>query len=101
MIEIVIFVIIMVIVSQNNKKKKKAATQTTAPKQPTPKKEYSHVEPTKAYRAARNAAERYEEWFPVPEGKKVVRCGYCAANNLIPRERRRDQYTCYFCREEL
>lgn len=59
------------------------------------------IEPTKAYRPPRNAGERYEEWMPVPEGKQVCRCGYCGADNLIPKRSNPKDYSCYFCREEL
>lgn len=123
MIEIIIFIIIMTVLSQKNKKKKEVSRNAvpTAPPvskkpqpspqpgkakakavpKPKPSEDYSYVEPSRSYRPARNAAQRYEEWFPVPEGKEVVRCRYCAADNLIPRGSRREQYTCYFCREEL
>ena len=59
------------------------------------------VEPSRPYRAPHNAGERYEEWMPVPEGKKVCRCSYCAADNLIPKGADPSHYSCYFCREEL
>lgn len=59
------------------------------------------VEPSKSYRPAPNAGERYEEWMPVPEGKQVCRCGYCGADNLIPKRSDPKNYSCYFCREEL
>ena len=59
------------------------------------------VEPSRPYRAPHNAGERYEEWMPVPEGKKVCRCSYCAADNLIPKGADPSNYSCYFCREEL
>ncbi len=54
-----------------------------------------------SYRRAANAGERYEEWMPVPEGKRVCRCGYCGADNLIPKNSDPKDYTCYFCREDL
>ena len=84
-------------------------TKTAVPNRPNPEKEASDaktsartfIEPTKRYRAPHNAGERYEEWMPVPEGKKVCRCGYCAADNLIPKGADPGNYTCYFCREEL
>jgi hypothetical protein len=37
---------------------------------------------------------------PVPQGKKCVICGYCAAENLVPMVPR-TKYSCYFCREPL
>ncbi|MCD7726412.1 MAG: hypothetical protein LUI12_12820 [Clostridiales bacterium] len=45
-------------------------------------------------------AERLFEGDPVPQGKKCVVCGYCAAENLVPMIPR-TQYSCYFCREPL
>lgn len=85
---------------------KKTETKTrkpvaVPPKSETPVKERTFVEPTKPYRAAYNAGERYEDWMPVPDGKKVCRCGYCGADNLIPKSSDPKNYTCYFCREEL
>lgn len=59
------------------------------------------IEPTRPYQPARNAGERYEEWMSVPEGKRVCHCGYCGADNLIPKHSDPKNYTCYFCREEL
>lgn len=73
-------------------------SQETAPKEAA---ERTFIEPSKPYRPARNAAERYEEWMEVPPGKEVVRCGYCAADNLIPAKADPHRFTCYFCREEL
>ena len=83
--------------------------KTAVPNRPNREKEASSaetsartfVEPTKLYRAPHNTGERYEEWMPVPDGKKVCRCGYCAADNLIPKGANPSNYTCYFCREEL
>ena len=84
-------------------------TKTAVPNRPNREKEASpaeasartFIEPTRRYRAPHNAGERYEEWMPVPEGKRVCRCGYCAADNLIPKGADPGNYTCYFCREEL
>ena len=84
-------------------------TKTAVPNRPNPDKDRSSaeastrsfIEPTKRYRAPHNAGERYEEWMSVPEGKRVCRCGYCAADNLIPKGADPGNYTCYFCREEL
>ena len=83
-------------------------TKTAVPNKPKPadtsyreEPARSYVEPTRPYRAPHNAGERYEDWMPVPDGKKVCRCGYCAADNLIPKGANPSNYTCYFCREEL
>lgn len=121
MLELIIFVIIIVVILNKNKKKpaqnpsrqtppiaaapspkKPAFSQTSVNKQEPPKEEgRTFIQPTKPYRPARNAGERYEEWTPVPEGKKVCCCGYCGADNLIPKNSDPSSYTCYFCREEL
>jgi len=45
-------------------------------------------------------AGRWFEGDPVPDSRKVVKCGYCAAENLVPINDR-TKYNCYFCREEL
>lgn len=84
-------------------------TRTAVPNRPNPEKQISSsedsarsfVEPSRPYRAPHNAGERYEDWMPVPDGKKVCRCSYCAADNLIPKGANPSNYTCYFCREEL
>lgn len=36
----------------------------------------------------------------IPQGKRVVCCGYCGAENLVPMVPR-TRYSCYFCREPL
>lgn len=126
MLELIIFIIIIVVILNKNKQKqakkpsrkeppvvaspspkKTSPSKTTASKQekkkpePAKEKERTFIQPTRPYRPAHNAGERYEEWMPVPDGKEVCRCGYCGADNLIPRHSNRSQYTCYFCREEL
>lgn len=45
-------------------------------------------------------AERYLDGDTVPQGKRIVNCGYCGAENLIPMMPR-TKYSCYFCREPL
>ncbi len=88
---------------------KPAKTRTAVPNRPNPDKEKvptatpsaSYSEPAKRYQPPHNTGERYEEWMPVPEGKKVCRCGYCGADNLIPKGADPGNYACYFCREEL
>lgn len=45
-------------------------------------------------------AERLLDGDAVPQGKKCVVCGYCAAENLVPMAPR-TRYSCYFCREPL
>lgn len=46
------------------------------------------------------AAERLYEGDSVPNGKRCVRCSYCAADNLVPANSW-EKYSCYFCREPL
>lgn len=45
-------------------------------------------------------AERLYEGDPIPQGKRCVICGYCAAENLVPHTLSKN-YSCYFCREPL
>lgn len=45
-------------------------------------------------------AVRYLDGDTVPQGKRVVNCGYCGAENLVPMVPR-TRYSCYFCREAL
>lgn len=45
-------------------------------------------------------AERHLDGDPVPQNKRCVICGYCAAENLVPMTARA-RYSCYFCREPL
>ena len=45
-------------------------------------------------------AERLLDGDPVPQGKRCVICGYCAAENLVPMMPGK-RYSCYFCREPL
>lgn len=83
--------------------------KTVVPNQPNPEKKKAavgeaartFVEPVRPVNKVHTAGERYEEWMPVPDGKKVCRCGYCAADNLIPKGANPKDYSCYFCREEL
>lgn len=45
-------------------------------------------------------AERFLDGDSIPQGRRLVRCGYCGADNLIPTAARTG-YGCYFCREPL
>lgn len=82
---------------------KKTASPKKEPVQnpPEEKSDRTFVEPSRSYRPSANSGERYEEWMSVPAGKKVVRCGYCGADNLISEKQDPRRCTCYFCREEL
>ncbi len=53
-----------------------------------------------ASRGGLPVAERYLLGDSVPQGKRLVNCGYCGAENLIPMMPR-TRYSCYFCRETL
>ena len=48
----------------------------------------------------RKAARQLYMGDPVPHGMKVIRCGYCAADNLVPYTAR-DSYKCYFCHYDI
>lgn len=43
---------------------------------------------------------RHLDGDAIPQGKRVVCCGYCGAENLVPMVPR-TRYSCYFCREPL
>ncbi|MEG1848233.1 MAG: hypothetical protein RRX92_05560 [Lachnospiraceae bacterium] len=46
------------------------------------------------------AAERVIDGESIPMDRVKKRCGYCGADNMIPRNSH-EPYTCYFCREML
>lgn len=46
-------------------------------------------------------AERYLPGDMIPQGRRLVCCGYCNAENLIPERDDPKRYNCYFCRETL
>lgn len=48
----------------------------------------------------RMVALRLYEGDHVPQGYRMVRCSYCAAENLIAHSAR-GKYMCYFCHEDL
>ena len=123
MITIVIFIIILILIKNARAgssaarhtppprprapppKPAKAAAPAPAKRTPAPmaKKEEKHtfVKPSGPYRPPLHSGERYEEWMPVPSGKRVVHCSYCGADNLILEKQNPSDCTCYFCREEL
>lgn len=49
----------------------------------------------------RMPAIRYITGDSTLRGHKIVKCGYCAAENQIPDYVDEKKYTCYFCREIL
>lgn len=46
-------------------------------------------------------AERYLLGDMIPKGRRLICCGYCNAENLIPERDNPKRYNCYFCRETL
>lgn len=49
----------------------------------------------------RKPALRYYYGDSVPPKMRIVKCGYCGAENLVPERVSQENYTCYFCRENL
>lgn len=49
----------------------------------------------------RRAAQRHYDGDSIPRGMRLVRCGYCGAENLIGEREKQSDFTCYFCREIL
>ena len=49
----------------------------------------------------RQVGVRYLYGDSIPHGMRLVKCHYCAAENLITGHRKQSDYTCYFCREIL
>lgn len=85
--------------SENNVYEKKAAKPVAVPNVSRP-----YTEPQKQTRmekkANRIAAIRLYEGDHVPQGYRMVKCHYCAAENLIAHSAR-GNYMCYFCHEDL
>ena len=54
-------------------------------------------------KARQDAMEHQEEKTRqlAEEGRRLVCCGYCNAENLIPERDNPKRYNCYFCRETL
>lgn len=48
----------------------------------------------------RNSAKNGDNGYMPNRSEQAVRCSYCGANNIIPRNAN-VKYNCYFCREEL
>lgn len=49
----------------------------------------------------RRAAQRHYDGDSIPKGMRLVKCGYCGAENLIGDYQNQKDFTCYFCREIL
>lgn len=48
----------------------------------------------------RKAARQLYIGDSVPQGMRMVKCGYCAADNLVPFAAR-NEYKCYFCHYDI
>lgn len=84
---------------ENNVYQKKPSQQTTVP---NVKRAYTEApkQTRMEKRSQRMIATRLYEGDHVPQGYRMVKCGYCAAENLIAYASRGD-YMCYFCHEDL
>lgn len=49
----------------------------------------------------RRAAVRHYDGDSIPSGMRMVKCGYCGAENLVGNGQNQKDFTCYFCRERL
>ncbi len=85
--------------SENNVFAKRPAKTTVVPNVSRP-----YMEPPKQTRMEKRgnriAAIRLYEGDRVPQGYRMVKCHYCAAENLIAYSAR-GNYMCYFCHEDL
>lgn len=85
--------------SENNVYAKRPAKPVAVPNVSRP-----YTEPQKQTRKEKKgnriAAIRLYEGDHVPQGYRMVKCHYCAAENLIAYSARGD-YMCYFCHEDL
>lgn len=85
--------------SENNVYGKRPAKPVAVPNVSRP-----YTEPQKQTRKEKKgnriAAIRLYEGDHVPQGYRMVKCHYCAAENLIAYSARGD-YMCYFCHEDL
>lgn len=85
--------------SENNVYAKKTVKPVAVPNVSRP-----YTEPQKQTRKEKKdnriAAIRLYEGDHVPQGYRMVKCHYCAAENLIAHSAR-GNYMCYFCHEDL
>lgn len=85
--------------SENNVYAKKTVRPVAVPNVSRP-----YTEPQKQTRKEKKgnriAAIRLYEGDHVPQGYRMVKCHYCAAENLIAHSAR-GNYMCYFCHEDL
>lgn len=66
----------------------------------TPNVPNSNVRPQPRMTGNRKAARQLYIGDPIPKGMRVVRCSYCAADNLVPYTAR-NEYKCYFCHYDI
>ena len=85
--------------SENNVYHQKTPQQTSVP---NVKREYTQgsKETREERKATRMIAKRLYEGDSVPQGYRMVKCRYCAAENLIAYASR-GKYMCYFCHDDL
>lgn len=85
--------------SENNIHQKRPVQQTSVP---NVKRAYTEVpkQTRMEKQVSRMVAMRLYEGDRVPQGYRMVKCGYCAAENLIAYSSR-GAYMCYFCHEDL
>ena len=57
-----------------------------------------HVQPKMS--GNRRVARQLYIGDPIPKGMKLVKCSYCAAENLVPYTAR-NEYKCYFCHYDI
>lgn len=57
-----------------------------------------HPQPKKT--GNRKAARQLYIGDPIPQGMRMVKCSYCAAENLVPFTAR-NEYKCYFCHYDI
>ena len=48
----------------------------------------------------RKAARQLYIGDPIPQGTRLIKCGYCAAENIVPYAAR-NEYKCYFCHYDI
>lgn len=85
--------------SENNVFSKNTAKPTATPNVSRPYTE-APKQTRMERKGSRMIAKRLYEGDHVPQGYRMVRCSYCAAENLISYSSR-GEYMCYFCHEDL
>lgn len=76
--------------SRYNKKKSSAI----------PNVQSARMRPQPKMSGNRKAARQLYIGDVVPQGMRVIECGYCAADNLVPFASR-NEYKCYFCHYDI